>query len=459
MYPHAAPQLSSMHRPETRYARSDGGYVAWQAFGDGPRDILFVPSWATNVDAMWDEPSCAYFYRRLSKAGRVICFDKRGSGVSDPVPLDALPTLEEWMDDAVLVLDAADSEKAAVIGDAEGGPMAILLAATFPDRVSALVLVNTFARWRRAPDYPIGMPDPTFEKLVSRYEQHWGQNPEILALTAPSVAADAHMREWFMRIQRLAMPPGAAARMYRWVLNLDVRSILPAISVPTLVIHRRENRHYRLDSGRYLADAIPDARLVALPGADCFPFHTPQCGPVLDEIQEFLTGVRASSPAERELATVVFTDIVESTRLAAGIGDARWLEVRAAHDAIVRRNLAAFRGREIERTGDGFLATFDGPARAVHCAVRIRNEVRSLGIEIRAGIHTGEIERRPHEIGGVAVNLASRVLALARPGEVLVSGTVTDLVVGAGIRFEERGVQALKGIPGSWRLFAVTGAD
>lgn len=230
--------------------------------------------------------------------------------------------------------------------------------------------------------------------------------------------------------------------MYRWVLNLDVRSILPAISAPTLVIHRRNNRHYRLASGQYLASTIPGARLVELPGADCFPFHTPRCGPVLDEIQEFLTGVRAGSPAERELATVVFTDIVESTRLAAGIGDARWLEVRAAHDATVRRNFAAFRGREVERTGDG-----------------LRNEIRSLGIEIRAGVHTGEIERRPHEIGGLAVNLAARVLALARPGEVLVSGTVTDLVVGAGIRFEERGVQALKGIPGTWRLFAVADAD
>lgn len=442
-------------RPETRYAKSAGGYVAWQAFGEGPRDILFVPSWATNIDAMWDEPSCAYYFRRLSQIGRVICFDKRGTGVSDPVPLTELPTLEQWMDDAVLALDAAGSRQAVVIGDAEGGPMAVMLAATFPDRVSALVLVNTFARWRRAADYPIGMPDATVEKLLSLYEQHWGQDPGMLALTAPSIAANAHMREWFMRIQRLAMPPGAAARMYRWVLNLDVRSILPAISVPTLVLHRRENRHYRLESGKYLEKHIRGARLVELPGADCFPFHTPQCGPVLDEIQEFLTGVRAGSPAERELATVLFTDIVGSTDRAAEIGDARWLEVRSAHDAIVRRNLAAFRGREIERTGDGFLATFDGPARAVQCATRIRNEIRSLGLEIRAGVHTGEIERRSQEIGGIAVHLASRVLALATPGEVLVSGTVTDLVVGAGIGFEERGVETLKGIPGTWRLFRV----
>lgn len=442
-------------RPQTRYAKSTGGYVAWQAFGDGPRDILFVPSWATNIDAMWDEPSCAMFFERLSILGRVICFDKRGTGVSDPVPLASLPTLEEWMDDALLALDAAGSRQAVVVGDTEGGPMAMLLAATFPDRVPALALVNSFARWRRAADYPIGMPDATFEKLISLYEQHWGQDPEMLALTAPSVAGDRHMQEWFMRIQRLSMPPGAATRMYRWVLNLDVRSILPAISVPTLVLHRVANRHYRLEFGRYLADHIPGARLVELAGADCFPFHTAQCGPLLDEIQEFLTGARAATPAERELATVLFTDIVGSTDRAAAIGDSRWLELRAAHDAIVRRGLGAFRGREIERTGDGFLATFDGPARAVHCAAQIRNEVRSLGLEIRAGVHTGEIERRRGEIGGMAVNIASRVLSLARPGEVLVSGTVSDLVIGAGIAFEDRGVESLKGVPGSWRLFGV----
>ena len=446
-----------MNRPETRYAKSAGGYVAWQVFGDAPRDILFVPNWSTNIDAMWDEPSCAHYFRRLSKIGRVICFDKRGTGVSDPVPLDALPTLEAWMDDALLVLDAAGSRKVAVVGDTEGGPMAMLLAATFPDRVYALVLVNSFARWRRAADYPIGMPDATVDKLVSLYERHWGQDPAILPLTAPGIAGDPRMREWFLRHQRLAMPPGASARMYEWIVNLDGRAILPAISVPTRILHRRDNRHYRLEFGQYLAEHIPGATLVELPGTDCYPFHTSQCDSVLDEIQEFLTGIRAGTPAERELATVMFTDIVGSTDLAAQIGDARWLEVRAAHDILVRRQLAAFRGREIERTGDGFLATFDGPVRAVHCAVRIRDEVRSLGIEIRAGLHTGEIERRNLEIGGLAVNLAARVLSLARPAEVLVSGTVSDLVIGAGIGFEERGTEALKGIPGTWRLFGVTG--
>lgn len=445
-------------RAVTRYARSDGGYVAWQTFGDAERDILFVPSWATNLDALWDEPSCALFFERLARIGRVITFDKRGTGVSDPVPLAALPTLEEWMDDALLALDAAGSERVTVVGDTEGGIMAMLLAATFPDRVSALVLVNAFARWRRAPDYPIGMPDTTYEKLLELYEQHWGQDPAMLEVTAPSVAADPHMREWFMRIQRLAMPPGAATRMYRWVLNVDVRSVLSAISVPSLVIYRRDNRHYRPDFGRFLAASIPGALARELPGADCFPFHTPASQQALDEIQEFLTGARATAPSERELATVLFTDIVNSTGLAAEVGDARWLEIRAAHDAVVRKQLRAYRGREVERTGDGFLATFDGPARAVHCAARVRNEVRTLGLEIRAGLHAGEIERRSGEIGGIAVHLASRVLARAASGEVLVSGTVADLVVGSGIGFEDRGSESLKGIPGTWRLLKVTQA-
>ncbi len=430
--------------------------MAYQVFGEGPRDLLFITNWGNNLDAMWDEPSLAYFFQRLNRIGRLICFDKRGSGISDPVPLASLPTLEEWMDDARVALDAAGSEQAAIIGDTEGGPMAVLLAATFPDRVRALVLLNTFARWRRAPDYPIGMPDPTWEKLLAQYEQYWGQDPGMLALTAPSLASDATAGEWFIRYQRLSMPPGAAARMYRWVTQIDVRSVLPTISVPTLVLHRTENRHYRVAFGRYLAEHISEARFVELPGADCYPFHAGDSDSVLDEILEFLTGVRQERPAERELATVLFTDIVGSTDLAAQMGDARWLELRAAHDEVVRRNLAAFRGQEITTTGDGFLATFDGPARAVQCAVRIRDAIRSLRMDIRAGLHTGEIERRNGDIGGIAVHLAARVMSVAGPGEVLVSGTLTDLIVGSGIGFEDRGVQELKGVPGAWHLYQVT---
>ena len=442
-------------RPETRYARSSEGYVAYQVFGEGPRDLLFVTNWGTNLDAMWEEPSLAFYFHRLGRIGRVICFDKRGTGVSDPVPLGSLPTLEEWMDDARTVLDAAGSNHAAIIGDTEGGPMAMLLAATYPDRALALVLVNTFARWQRAPDYPIGMPEHTMKRLLERYEKNWGQDPAILALTAPSVADDARMRQWITRYQRLAIPPGASTEMYRWITQLDVRSVLPTITVPTLVLHRKDNRHYRVAFGRYLAENISKARLIELPGADCYPFHTPEGAGSLDDIQEFLTGVRQGPSAERELATVLFTDIVGSTDIAAEIGDARWLELRAMHDELVRRNLAAFRGREIDTTGDGFLATFDGPARAIHCAVQIRDAVQSLGIKIRAGLHTGEIELRDGGIGGLAVHLAARVMSVAGPDEVIVSGTLGDLVVGSGIVFEDRGSHTLKGIPGKWRLFHV----
>jgi class 3 adenylate cyclase len=334
--------------------------------------------------------------------------------------------------------------------------MAMLLAATYPARALALVLVNTFARWQRAPDYPIGMPEHTMRRLWTRYEQNWGQDPAILALTAPSVADDPRMREWIIRYQRLSIPPGASTEMYRWITQLDVRPVLPSITVPTLVLHRKDNRHYRVAFGRYLAENIPQARLVELPGADCYPFHTQEGAGALDDIHEFLTGVRQSPSTERELATVLFTDIVGSTDLVARIGDARWLQLRAMHDEVVRRNLAAFRGREIDTTGDGFLATFDGPARAIHCAVQIRDAVQSLGMTIRAGLHTGEIELHGTDIGGLGVHLAARVMSTAGPGEVIVSSTLSDLVVGSGIGFEDRGSHTLKGVPGNWRLFLVT---
>lgn len=442
-------------RPQTRYVRSAGGYVAFQELGGGTRDILFVTSWATNLDAMWEDPSLTHFFRRLGRMGRVICFDKRGSGVSDPVPLAALPTLEVWMDDARVVLDATGSGQAVVVGDTEGGPMAMLLAATYPDRVSQLVLLNTFARWRRAPDFPVGMPEETCERLITEYERHWGQHPAMLARTAPSLAGDPRAEEWFVRYQRLAMPPGAATQMYRWVTRLDVRAVLPAISAPTLVLHRQDNDHYRVGHGRYLAAHIPGARLVELPGADCFPFYTAASGQVLDELQGFLTGAHEEVSAERELATVLFTDIVGSTEHAARLGDSRWLDLHAAHDEVVRRQLATFGGQEVKTTGDGFLATFDGPARAVRCATAVRDAVQPLGLQIRAGLHTGEIERVGGDVSGVAVHLAARIMAAAAPGEVVVSRVVPDLVVGSGIEFADLGTAQLRGIPAPWQLCRV----
>jgi class 3 adenylate cyclase len=439
--------------PETRYAAGPGGHVAYQVFGQGPTTVLLLTNWLQNLDVMWEEPALARWLERLATFSRVVCFDKRGSGVSDPVPLAALPTLEQWMDDARTALDAAGVDRAAVIGDTEGGPMAIMLAATLPDRVSALVLINSFARWSRADDYPIGMPPATLARLVERYAQHWGATAEILDLTAPSVAHDKAFRDWYVRYQRLSMPRGAAAATYEWVTQLDVRSALPAIRVPTLVLHRVNNRHHRVEFGRYLAGAIPGATLVELPGADSYPLQAGDSGALLAEIEQFLTGTRGEHALDRMLATLLFTDIVDSTGMAAERGDAAWLDLMRRHDTIVRDHLRRHRGVEIRHTGDGFLARFDGPARAVACAARLVDALAALGIHIRAGLHVGEVELAGDQVGGLAVHIAARVLGAAGEGEVLVSGTVRDLVVGAGIEFAPRGEHHLKGVPGTWPLF------
>ena len=447
-----------MTSPVTTYAPSEGGYVAYQLFGSGSTNLVFVTSWASNVDVMWEEPRMAAYLDRLGSFARVVAFDKRGAGVSDPVPLGSLPRIEEWMDDVRTVMDAAGMDQAALLGDAEGGPMAMMFAASHPDRVPALALVNTFARWRRADDYPIGMPDETLAKLVDRYEQNWGLTSEILGLTAPSVANDPAFTRWFVRYQRAGMPRGAATEMYRWVTNIDVRSILPTIRVPTLVVQRAGARHHRPAFGRYLAEHIPGAKYVELPGADTFPFGTGDFAPLLDEVEEFLTGVRSRPVLNRQLATVLFTDIVGSTRLAAERGDAAWSMLVREHDEVVREHLRTYRGREIDRTGDGFLATFDGPARAVTCAVRLQEALSERGIRIRAGVHTGEVELAEGTLRGLAVHIAARVMAAAQDGGVLVSSTVRDLVVGSGIEFADRGTHELKGVPGSWALFEVTAA-
>ena len=448
-----------MTRPETRYAKGpEGGYVAYQLFGSGSVDLVFVPSWLTNCDVMWDEPTMAAYFERLATFARVLCFDKRGTGVSDPVPLSDLPRLEEWMDDVSTVMDAAQIERGALLGDTEGGPMAMMFAASHPDRVSALVLANTFARWRRTDDYTIGMPHETAEKLVDRYEQHFGVTSEILGLTAPTTAHDARFARWFTRYQRLSMPRGASTTMYRWVTELDVRSILPSIRVPTLVLQRRDARHHRAPFGRYLADHIPGAKYVELPGADTLPFNAGDFGPLLGEVEEFLTGARAVPVLNRQLATVMLTDIVDSTRLAAERGDLAWAQLVRQHDDLVREHLDTYRGREVDHTGDGFLATFDGPARAVTCAVRLEEALRGRGITIRAGIHTGEVELVDGSLRGLAVHIAARVMAMADRGGILVSRTVRDLVVGSGIEFAERGTYELKGVPGHWVLFEVISA-
>jgi class 3 adenylate cyclase len=442
--------------PETRYARGEEGYVAYQVFGAGPPDLLFITNWTTNLDVMWEEPGLAAYLGRLGSFARVICYDKRGSGVSDPVPLAALPTIEQWADDARAALDAAGSERAALLGDTEGGPMAMVFAATYPERVSALVLVNSYARFVRDAEHPIGMPRDTWARLVDRFEQHWGVTADILDLTAPSVAHDPEFRRWFTRYQRLAMPRGAAATQYRWITQIDVRAVLPSIRVPTLVIGRGGARHHRPEFSRHLAQHIPGARYVELPGFDTYPFQAGDTSALLGHVEEFLTGTRgASIGRERVLATVLMTDIVESTRRAAELGDARWRQLRAAHDRTVREHLSSFRGREIDHAGDGFLATFDGPARAVTCADRLAQALQGLGIPVRTGIHTGEVEVSGNGLTGLALHIAARVMAQAEPGRTCVSATVRDLVAGSGIDFSALGERELKGVPGKWPLFAV----
>ena len=441
--------------PTTRYAATHAGHVAYQVFGDGPLSILFITGWLSNLDVMWQAPGVAAYFRRLSSFARVVCFDKRGSGVSDPVPLDDPPTLERWMEDAVAALDAAGVGRCAVIGDTEGGPMAMLLAATFPERVTALVLVNSFARWQRADDYPIGMPAATTAKLIDRWNENWGYTAEILAFTAPSWADDEQFRRWFLRYQRLAMPPGAANVMFRWVVAVDVRKILPSIAAPTLVVHRRAGRHHRIAFGRYLAENIPDARLIELDGADTLPFHAGDIDAVLSPIEIFLTGTDHSPSLDRRLATVMITDIVGSTAMASRLGDARWRQLLHEHDTLMRDALARFRGEELAHTGDGVVATFDGPTRALHCALHISDVLADRGLHIRVGVHTGEIEVGPNGTTGLAIHLASRVMSVASDGGIVATRTVTDLAFGSGILFDELGEHQLKGVPGTWALYKV----
>jgi class 3 adenylate cyclase len=441
--------------PATHYVDTRAGHVAYQVAGEGPPTVLFITSWVTNLDVMWDEPGLPAFFDRLTSFARVIWFDKRGSGVSDPIPVDDLPTLERWMDDALAVLDAVGADEISVIGDTEGGPMAMLLAATYPQRVCRLVLLNSFARWQRADDYPIGMPVATTEKLIRRWEENWGYTAEILSVTAPSLADDEDVRRWFLRAQRLAMPPGPARAMFHWVTALDVREVLPSISAPTLVLHRRDARHHRIAFGRYLADNIRGARFVELDGAETLPYHAGDTGPLLKHIEEFLGGTEHVPQLRRRLATILMSDIVGSTKVGAQLGDARWRDLLADHDRVVRGAIARFRGEELSHTGDGIVASFDGPTRAVRCAQTMVDTVDDLGLTIRVGLHTGEIEVAPDRTTGLAIHLAARVMAAAPDGGIVVSQTVKDLVFGSGLEFVPLGEHELAGVPGTWTLHRV----
>lgn len=446
-------------RPETRFVGTELGFLAYQAFGSGPRDVLFITGGVSNIDAMWDEPSAVRFLDGLSRLGRVLQHDMRGSGVSDPIPGETrwLP-LDSYVEDAVAVLDAAQVHRCVLYGDTEGGLTALLLAASHPERVSALVLVNSEARLLRAPDYPIGIPRDVAAELSRQYVAQHGTTGAMLELTAPSVAHDQRFRTWWPRYQRLSVPLGLARTTFDWFAEVDVRAALPLIQAPTLVVARRDARFHRLPYSVYLAEHIPGARLHVLDGADTLPFHAGDFGALLDEVVAFVTGHQDTPPTQRVLATVLFTDIVRSTDLASSLGDQRWLDLLSEHDRIARGQLARFGGREIKMTGDGCLATFDAPSRAVVCADAIVRGAGQIGLTLRAGLHTGEVEFRDGDVGGLAVHIAARVMAHADLGGVVVSSTVKDLVVGSDLSFAPAGSTSLRGVPGQWELYKL-GAD
>jgi len=439
-----------MAPPRTRYAKSGDVNIAYQVVGDGPHDLVYVPGWVSHVELAWELPDLARGFERLASFSRLILFDKRGTGMSDPVPAGQLPTLEQRMDDVRAVMDAVGSQRAAIFGASEGGNMSMLFAAAYPERTIALCTFGSTARRLWAEDYPWA---PTWEErqeALAEVEREWtsGLDWEDIApsLDGPALAELA-------RYYRRCASPGAAVALMRMNSFVDVREALPTIQAPTVVMHRTDDRDAHHDEAHYIAARIPHARVVEFEGADHAWWTQDQDG-ILDEIQQLVTGVRPAPEPDRVLATVLFTDLVRSTERLTDLGDRDWAELLRRHHAAIRRELERFRGREIDTAGDGFFASFDGPARGIRCALAARDSARELGLELRAGLHTGECERFGDGLAGIAVHIGARVAALAGPNEVLVSSTVRDLVSGSGIEFEDRGERELKGI-GARRVFAV----
>jgi pimeloyl-ACP methyl ester carboxylesterase len=438
--------------PETRYAKSGDLSIAYQVVGDGPLDVVFVPGFVSNVEWGWELRPWREAWSRIASYARLIAFDKRGTGLSDRT--ERLPTLEERMDDVRAVMDAAGSERAALVGISEGGPMSLLFAATYPDRTTALVLWASFARSTQAPDYPVGVPADLAEMTFGLTEERWGSGRVIRAVAFHDAPRDEATLRLLARAERNAATPSMAAAALRFGAACDVRGVLPAISVPTVVIHRTGDRLIPVECGRYLAEHIPGAKYIELPG----DFHLSAIGrdeEVADEIEEFLTGRRHVPEIDRVLKTVLFTDIVDSTARAADLGDRRWRELLDRHDSVVRGELDRFGGVWVNTTGDGFLAAFDGPARAIRCAQAISEQTRLLGLEVRAGLHSGECEVRGDDLAGMTVHIGARIAALADPGEVLITSTVRDLVIGSDFEFADRGAHELKGVPGQWLVLSV----
>jgi class 3 adenylate cyclase len=434
-------------QPETRYARSGDLHIAYQVFGAGSVDLVLVPGFISNVEETWDNPSAARWLERLGRFARVIAFDKRGTGLSDRA--GSVPSLDERMDDARAVMDAAQSERSVLLDISEGGSLAALFAASHPDRCASLILYGAFAKFSSW--------YPTEEKLAAFYryvEEKWGTGESVWKY-APSMADDAGFKKIWARHERVGATPAAAKALMQMNQEIDISGVLSLIRVPTLVIHRTQDTAVSIEAGRYLAQHIPGARLAEFAGADHLPYIGESADDIADEVQEFVTGSRPDVEPDRVLATVLLTDIVGSTKRASDLGDRRWRTLLDQHDDLVRQEISRFRGREVKSLGDGFLATFDGPARAVRCATAIAEAVKALGLEVRCGVHTGEIEMKGEDIGGIAVHIAARIAALAEGGQVLVSRTVRDLVAGSNLRLEERGAYTLKGLSESIPLFAV----
>jgi class 3 adenylate cyclase/esterase/lipase len=438
---------------DIKYARSGDVHIAYRIFGDGPRDLVLIPGTLSHADLFWEFPLNQYVLKRLTSFARVIVFDKRGQGLSDRV---GEQTLEERIGDVRAVMDAAGSPRAAIFGWSEGGSMSLMFSATYPARTSALVLCGSFASVRAE---PWAVTQEQWNQFLRQVEKSWGQGV-LVPINAPSRRNDEAFLQWFGQLERASASPGAILALMRANFEIDVRHVLPAIQAPTLILHRVGDRTVPVEAGRYLAQHIRGAKYVELPGDDHLlqAFDQATLDLLIDEIEEFITGARHGPEPDRELVTVMFTDIVSSTERAVAVGDRRWRELLEAYVGLARRQLERFRGREVDVAGDGLFAIFDGPARAVRCACAIRDAVRQLGLEVRAGLHTGECEVTGSKVSGIAVHTGARVAAAARPQEVLVSATVRDLVAGSGIQFDDRGSHVLKGVPGDWRLFAVTSA-
>jgi len=440
-------------RPQAQYARSGDLSIAYQVVGTGPLDLVLVHGWVSHLDMQWEEPHQAAFLNRLASFARLIILDKRGTGLSDRVALNELPTLEQRMDDLRAVMDAAGSDQASLFGTSEGGAMCLLFAATYPSRVHSVLTFGTYAKRIRSDDYPWAPTRDEREAAYAAIPTSWGTT-KGLETVFPSMIGDPAFEEWAGKYFRAAASPAAAVALLRMNSEADIRAILSTVRVPALIMNRIEDGDVRVEEARYLAARIPGARLKLFPGADHVPWvgHTED---ILGDIEEFLTGSRHVDVSDRVLATILSTDIAGSTELVTRLGDRNWRDLLERHHAVVRRELQRYRGREIDTAGDGFFASFDGPARAIRCAKAVVEETANLGVEVRAGLHTGECEILGDKLTGIAVHTAARVAATASPGEVLVSSTVRDLVAGSGITFAERGEHALKGLHDRLRLFAV----